>query len=155
VDAKRPVQLDLATSPSVKRFSHAIMELRRGADFPGQQGDAHKKKRNEAEEKPFPRKLARLHADPIHPFVVPAIGLADLAATIGTFLVRLTLHGERNSSIFLGYQEIRNANSAGGSDAGKGLAETAWRLPAMILCSNKTGAKLTTTMESAESPASS
>jgi hypothetical protein len=50
---------------------------------------------------------------------------------------------------------MRNANSADGSDAGEGLAETAWRLPAMIPCSNKTGAKLTTTMESAESPASS
>jgi hypothetical protein len=131
------------------------MELGRGADFPGQQGDAHKKKCNEAKEKPFPRELARLHADPIHPSVVPAIGLADLAATSETFLARLTPHGERNSRIFLGYQEMRNANSAGGSDAGEGLAETAWRLPAILLCSSKTGAKLTTTMESAENPASS
>jgi hypothetical protein len=62
------------------------VELRRRADFPGQQGDAHEKERNEDEEKPFPRKkLARLHADPIHPSVVPLFGLADLAATIELF----------------------------------------------------------------------
>jgi hypothetical protein len=51
------------------------MELRGGANFPGQQGDARKKERNKAEEKPFPRELARLHADLSTRLTLPAMRL--------------------------------------------------------------------------------
>ena len=156
MEAKGTTQPDLAARPGGKSGSDPVMELRGGANFPGQQGDARKKERNKAEEKPFPRELARLHADPIHPSDVAR----DEATLIRpprprVFLTRLAPYGEPNSRIFLSYQEIRNANSGGASDAGGGPAETVRRLPAMIPWSSSTGARLTATMESADNPASS
>ena len=153
---ERSGQPDLSAGPGGERGGDPIMQLRLGADFPRQKGDAQEKEPDEAEQKPLPRQLARLHTD-----LSTRSGAAGRRPRQSNrhkarlFIARLAPRGEPNSRIFLGYQEMRNANSAGVPDPGNRAGEAPGRLPAMIPWSSNTGAKLTATMVSPDSPASS
>ena len=116
---ERSGQPDLSAGPGGERGGDPIMQLRLGADFPRQKGDAQEKEPDEAEQKPLPRQLARLHADLSTRFRRRRSKAAQSNRhETRLFIARLAPRGEPNSRIFLGYQELRNAISASVSDAG-------------------------------------
>ena len=160
MDAQRPGELDLAAGPGRQGIGDAGGQARRIAEVPRQDRKAGKEKGNEAEQKPFPRDLARLHAVPTHPFRrkpmqawAPPVFDCPLDPA---FLARLGRDSEPNAGAFCwlirtGVGPIQGL-SAG---APRRFVEAPGRLPTMIPCSSSTGARLTSTMVSAESPASS
>ena len=58
----RAGEFDLATRPGRKLGGDPVAEARRVADQPGDERDDENQNRKQAEEKPFPSQLARLHA---------------------------------------------------------------------------------------------
>jgi hypothetical protein len=70
VDAQGSNQFDFAAGPVSQGLSYALGKPSRAADQPRQDCKTDYEEGADADKKPFPRELARLHADLSHPFGV-------------------------------------------------------------------------------------